>query len=103
MDSCESTEFVVALREQRVMWSIKCQTCGARLGDELVRILRKERELRARWAGRYRGKREQVNAPFGELGQDAVRRSQFVADVGVVVLDAADRECQIGLLASGSS
>src|SRR5215207_5804230 len=59
----------------------------------------KRRELCQARPARHRREGEQVDTELGELRQDAISRPQLVADVRVVVLDAADREGHCVLLA----
>jgi hypothetical protein len=84
-------ELVVTLHEQRMMRPLERNLRGARLGDELVRILGEESELGEARTRRNCGEREEIDAARGELREDTVRRAQLVADGDVVVVDRADR------------
>jgi hypothetical protein len=92
MNAREGTELVVALHKERVVWAIERKADGAPFGEQLVRVLRKERELCQAGPARHCGEGEQVDTALSELREDAIRRRQLVTDVRVVVLDAADRE-----------
>src|SRR6476469_1211147 len=86
----ERAELVVALHEQRVVRPVECERIHSRLGHQLVRIFREDRELCAVWPAWHGGEGEEVDTKLRKGRQHAVSRPELVANVRVVILDLAD-------------
>jgi hypothetical protein len=82
----QCAEFVVPLHQQRVVGTVELQMRCASLGYQLAWVLREKCELRKVRPIRDGSEGKQIDAQSRDLLQHAVRGTQVVPHVGVIVV-----------------